>query len=252
MRRPALYRVALALAAAILLFGPVAHAAPIPINACGQPINASGSYMLTQNVTASGGSNCITINAEFVTIDLAGFRIDCSSGALAGVSATFIPPAGARPRGITVRNGSITNCQYGVFASEADGSIIEGLRVVGSRLDGIVANGIIRNNVLIGNGAHGISGSPSGAVVIDNYATDNDVGIGTDPGSTVVHNTANANRAGIASGFQSTLIGNTAANNREVGITAGCPSNLTDNTAAGNATNLEAPGDCHVEDNVAP
>jgi hypothetical protein len=207
-------------------------------------------HVLANNLTAATG-NCLTINAEFVTIDLAGFRINCNTGALNGISASFLPPSGTPPKGIAVRNGSITNCLHAVDFSTANAAIVEELRVIGSQLQGIVASGIIRNNILVNNGFSGITIIPGGlfsgdgGIAINNYTTGNGgastpLGISAEGQATIIHNRVTD---GIASAGGATMIGNTV-NNR---ITVGCPSNLTDNTADRIVT---VGNDCHLEDNV--
>jgi hypothetical protein len=244
--------VPIALAFGVIILGPRAgaQAAPTPITQC-QSIDNPGSYVLANNLTAATGLNCLTINAEFVTINLAGFRINCNTGALNGISASFLPPNATSPKGIAVRNGSITNCLHGVDFSAANAAIVEELQVVGSQLQGIVASGIIRNNILVNNGFSGITISPGGlftgdgGIAINNYTAGNGgagtpLGISAEGQATIIHNRVTD---GIGSGSGATMIGNTV-NNR---ITVGCPSNLVDNTAD---HIIPVGNDCHLEDNV--
>jgi hypothetical protein len=239
-RSAALFPIVLALGAIIL--GPQAGAqaqnlreeGPFEIEKC-QTIDKPGSYKLVRNVVAVtpfSNTPCLAITANFVTIDLDGFSISTSVGAQVGIQA-LRPSSGQRLQGIVVRNGSISGFGNEVVLVEADGSIVEGLRVfgaTGASFVGISANGIMRNNTVtnVTNGI-GIEGT---AVVTGNYASGNDTGIGINRGSTV--------------------IGNTATNNALVGISADCPSNITDNTAINNGTNVIIGSGCNNTNNVAP
>jgi hypothetical protein len=143
MRRPAaLFPIALALGAISL--APAAGAreqGPTEIEKC-QTIRQSGSYRLVNNLTATG--DCLVIDADFVTVDLAGFTISGTGGR--GISST--PPL-VHHQGIAVRNGSISGLE-GVIL-DATASIVEGVRVFGSgSLIGILANGgIVKGNVVL-------------------------------------------------------------------------------------------------------
>jgi hypothetical protein len=198
---------------------------PIAIEKC-QTIDKPGSYKLVNNLTAPSNTDCLVINASFVTIDLDGFSISSGGGTAGeGVNGSVLSPH--QLHGIAVRNGSIANFSVGVNLSAPDFSIVEGLRVSGG---GIIAVGIVRGNV-VRNAATGILG---GGIVTGNYAVANGVGLDIDPGSTV--------------------IGNLADDNTSFGIRVSCPSNVTDNTAANNPQgNLVLNGNgCNNTNNVAP
>ena len=111
MRRPAtLFPIALALGAMIL--APRAGAqpqGPTEIATC-ETINQPGSYLLVRNLTATG--DCLRINADFVTVDLAGFAI---IGSGAGTAIQFVGPSPQTPRrGFAVRNGTISGFGTGI------------------------------------------------------------------------------------------------------------------------------------------
>jgi parallel beta-helix repeat protein len=252
MRRPAvLFPIVLALGAMTLAPWASAQAqdsrqeGPIEIEKC-QAIEKSGSYKLVNNLIFKGpaGGSCLSITADFVTIDLAGFTIT-GPGFIIGPAAVGSTPIAAQPssgnlQGIAVRNGSISNFTNGV-ALGADGSIVEGLRVFGGRCPcsvGIdVANGIVRGNIVVG-----FAGPPSVAsvgIIANGILTGNSVSGSRDIGI-------------FAFGQGSTVIGNTATNNFEVGIEVGCPSNVTDNTAVNNGGNLLLGDGCNNTNNVAP
>src|SRR5215471_16361967 len=101
---------------ALLTFALAIGASPAPqarneairITECGR-ITQAGSFVLANNLTTPGNEDCLRIEAEFVTIDLAGFSI-IGNGVGAGIFTT-----GHSPRGITIRNGTISNFTFGVF-----------------------------------------------------------------------------------------------------------------------------------------
>jgi hypothetical protein len=216
---------------------------PTKITECGTIVRP-GSYVLTKNLTAAG--DCLVVNADFVSIDLAGFLIT-GDGTGAGIRADPVGPESAQ--GIAVRNGTIAGFEFGV-AMIAIGSIVEGVRAVGNSSTGIFTSGIVRNNTAVGNRIHGIiaTGTVSG-----NIAEDNDQN-GIFGAGTVSGNTARRNRGGgIGAGGGSTVSGNTAEGNGQ-GISVSCPSNVIGNTATNNAGgNLVLGGEgCNNIDNLAP
>jgi hypothetical protein len=219
---------------------------PREIEKC-QTIDKPGSYKLVNNLSFTGtaGSNglagtCLSITADFVAIDLAGFTISRTGPGLP--NGTTAIAAGNDTRGIAVRNGSISGFNAGVNLG-GDGSVVEGLRVFGSGGGcpcslGIGATGIIRGNTVVGifsepGGAVGISAT---GIVTGNYVTD-------------------TRTTGIFIGQGSTVIGNTVtATFQGAGISVSCPSNVTDNTAINNGgSNLVLAGaGCNNTNNVAP
>jgi len=242
MRRPAaFFTIALALGAIIL--APLAGAradgreeGPFEIEKC-QTISKPGSYKLVRNLSGpfDAQGNCLVITANFVTINLAGFSIS-GPGTFVGTGILAAPPLGSL-LGIAVRNGSVSGFSDQVTLEAADGSIVEGLRVVGPGFHGISARGIVRGNT------------------VTNIAN----GVGIFAQGTVTGNTADGNNDGIDIAFfplsASTVIGNTATNNTSFGIFVQCPANVTDNTAVNNAEgrNLALFGDgCNNTNNVAP
>src|SRR5215472_9913744 len=74
-----------------------AHSEAIRITECRRPpITEARSFVLANNLISPGNENCLRIEAEFVTIDLAGFSI-IGNGVGAGIFTT-----GHSPRGITI------------------------------------------------------------------------------------------------------------------------------------------------------
>jgi hypothetical protein len=235
----ALFRIALALGAITLAPWPSVQAqdprqeGPIEIEKC-QTIDQPGSYKLVNNLTFKGPSvsasvsACLSITANFVTIDLAGFTITGTSPSVGPVPAfTIAIEAGDNTTGITVRNGSISgNFSDGVSLS-GDGSIVEGLRVSNATAIAIGARGIVRGNTAVG------------------------IFVGIDADGLITGNYVSGAQSGIVAA--GTVIGNTVTNS-ERGIVVGCPSNVTDNTATGNSivNLLLNRNGCNNTNNVAP
>jgi len=240
MRKSAVFFI-IVLALGIIILPPVAavqadeqEEGPFKIEKC-QTISQQGSYKLVNNLTFSpttSGSaiagTCLTITAGFVTIDLAGFTITVPASIgfeFNNTTAIAAQSSSGNLQGIAVRNGSISGFGNGVGLSSADGSIVEGLRVVGgcpcfSPGTGIDANGIVRGN------------TPVGFASVPNSG-----GVGISATGIVTGNFVDANRiAGIVVGQGSTVIGNTSTGTdgqsfQAFDIAATCPSNVTDNTA---------------------
>ena len=248
MRRPAtLFPIALALGAMVLAPGAGAREeGPTEIERC-QTISQPGSYRLVNNLTATG--DCLLINADFVTIDLAGFAmIGQNSGTAIRIGPT---PQSAR-RGIAVRNGTISDFSQGVSIGAVggtQGAIVEGLRIFGAGT-GIVARGIVRGNTVAD-----CAGVSLGILALFASATTGNAVTGCDNGIDAVGgivsgNTVDTTGTGI-NVERGTVIGNSVTSNG-VGISATCPSNLTDNLTLGNPSLVLNGTDCHNEDNVAP
>ena len=195
------------------------------ISSC-QPITQPGSYFLTRNLTATG--SCLTIQANFVTLDLGGFVIT-GNGTGSGIAATPI-------QAITVRNGTVTNFSIGVNFKSAHDATIERLRV-------------------IGNSSGGILIQEPGATVKDSLAADNggfggiDVFLGAP--SLVTGSVSRNNSTGIITGSGTSLIGNSVGSNTGAGISVICPSLVLGNTVTSNGLPVVITGvGCVTDHNV--
>jgi len=143
------------IAAAIMAASP-AHAACTAINALPFNIVTPGHYCLTQDVTFTGDG--ISILADDVSIDLSGHRIQ---GSLAASTDDYCISSFGYKR-ISIRNGSIRGCLFGVYLSDLFDTywlvgfpgghhVLEDLDISGSRFRGIRIEGnanIIRRNVI--------------------------------------------------------------------------------------------------------
>jgi hypothetical protein len=237
------YPIVLALGAMILAPSSQAQDAregPIEIAKC-QTISQPGSYKLVNNLTfTSSSGTCLTITANFVTIDLAGFTISNPGPLPTPVNVTTAIAAGNHTNGIAVRNGSIAGFGAGVDL-EGSNSIVEGVRV-GFPCPctvGIFATGIVRNNIVdISSVSSGLTGISATGLVSGNYVF-------------------MTRSLGMEIGQGSTVIGNTVTGTSEfpgIGLLVDCPSNVTNNTAVNNqGQNLVLNGaGCNNTNNVAP
>jgi hypothetical protein len=107
-------RLALAVALLLAAVPAVAFEGRVQISSAPYTISQSGSYVVTQNLTVMANQTAITVNADFVTIDLNGFAIqgpNTCSYASGVVTCTALGTGqgifASGRQGITVRNGAI-------------------------------------------------------------------------------------------------------------------------------------------------
>jgi parallel beta-helix repeat protein len=226
------------------------------ISDCGE-VTDPGTYTVTTNITAEPDTNCITISASEVAIDLQGHTIS-GSGFSSGIF-------GRGGQNIIIANGTITGFNQNINL-EADFVTISNITAVNAGFSGITNNsgnntvvtdtqannnglfGIYfygNNNTVSGstadnNGHYGIAFLQQSATntVINSTAHDNGLGgmFFANGNSTVIDSTANANTSdGIfIGGSNNVLTGNTTTGNTSQGISVVCPSNLNGNTAQDN------------------
>ena len=258
-------------AVAAFTLGPSPAAAVTPVSAC-QPLDKAGeTYILTADITAS--SDCFLIQADRITLDLAGKTIT-GSGFGAGV--------GFVSGGFTstvVKNGSIVNFFFGIFLlgpRNTVRNVTASDNVVGI---GVGPNSLVKDCTVQGNGSGGLQtgdgtqvegcviGGPAGdgngngpglsgggrILATRNTVIGNAQGILVGANSTVTHNTVGNNLFdGIQVGSGSLVTRNTSNDNGDDGIQATCPSTITHNTALGNGglpINTSGPG-CVILHNV--
>ncbi|MHC4244226.1 MAG: right-handed parallel beta-helix repeat-containing protein [Planctomycetota bacterium] len=204
-------------------------------------ISAAGSYYLVKNLTSD--TNGIVVDANNVTIDLAGFRIiGPGSGINYGIYMNGL-------RNVEIRNGTVQGFTGtyqqggGIFEANGTGHRVVGVRAV-SNGRGIVVKGsghlikdcsVIENmsygihvgksstvtgNTCYGNHDRGISAYGSCTVAGNTCCDNGNQGILCDGSgaSTVTGNTCWRNWIGIQVLDGSTVIGNTASNNEHSGI----------------------------------
>jgi hypothetical protein len=217
------------LAAMTVALAPAAHAAATKIVNCPKTITQPGLYELQDNLDSAG--TCIIVQADFVTIDLGGFRI---RGNRIG---SAITDSGLR-RGTTVRNGTVTNFENGIELGNAS---VDNVKSFGNDNVGIfVITGSVRNSHAEGNvNNHGISvGGRS--LVAGNISVGNRTGISATHGSIVHGNTVadNTNHGILTLGTGMSIVNNAVFNNASMGIAVDCPSLVLANTALFHSTNL--------------
>jgi hypothetical protein len=243
--------------AAVALGSPALAAAVTPVNACADLTKAGETYTLTADI--SSGVVCFRVLADRITLDLAGHTItgDASTGSVA------VWDTNVARTSTVVKNGSLTNFDFGIFLNSSSRSTIRGVTasdngtaitiggpnslvkdctVQGNGSHGIVTDsGVQVENCVIGgdgdnaNGGFGLVGGQRMLVTRNTVSGNRQGGILVGANSTVTHNTSNGNGGdGIAVGLKSLVTYNTANDNEGDGIEAVCPATVTNNQASGN------------------
>ena len=217
-------------------------------------ISQPGSYCLESNVVGVAGKNGIRIDADNVTLDLAGFAVLGVGGSLSGILIN-------NHLRIVIRNGSISDWgSHGLDGTAGGLARIEDLRATGNGGNGIVINsgsqvnncvagqnagvGIQTSNSVIvtgcvsgSNGSHGFQlGTAS---TIKSCLAGGNGGAGIAPGGvnylTVIDCNANTNTGGgIAALARAFITSSTAEGNGVVGISVGASSTVSNCHASGN------------------
>jgi hypothetical protein len=145
----------LLMAAFGLLSALSAQAANIKITSLPFAITAPGTYVVTGNLTFPATTNvaAITISTAIqgpVIVDLKGFTLTGAAGDSIGVGiGGFAGTNGPNSYPITVRNGSLTNFGFGVWAEAGSFALMSDITV---------------NNLVIHLGATGQSGNGAGVL----------------------------------------------------------------------------------------
>ena len=217
-------------------------------------ISQPGSYCLESNVVGVAGKNGIRIDADNVTLDLAGFAVLGVGNSLNGIKING-------HFHIVIRNGSISGWSgHGLDGTSGALSRIEDLRTDANGQNGLVINsgsevnncvaaqntgvGIaVSNNVLVTgcvsslNGGHGFGLGT--ACTIKSCLAFGNTGAGITTGGvnylTVIDCNANTNTGGgIAARARAFITSSTAQGNGVVGISAGASSTISNCHASGN------------------
>lgn len=161
-----------------LLAGASPAAACTPITSLPYTITSPGQYCLTGNLwTGQTNGDAITVDANYVTLDLGGY--DLSGSGIASSTAYGIHAYAQTD--VTVRNGNVRGFLVGVGLEgqlnplTSKNHIVEDLRIlncfsVGIRVYG--QNNVVRRNQLIGIGGSTATGTSS-VVAIGAYGTRN-------------------------------------------------------------------------------
>ena len=217
-------------------------------------ISQPGSYCLGSNTVGESGKNGIRIDADNVTLDLAGFAVLGVGGSLNGILIN-------NHLHIAIRNGSISG--WGSAGLEGTAGALA--RIDDLRADVNVGNGIVinsgsqvnnciafqnggvgiavSNNVLVtgcvssGNGGHGFGLGT--ACTIKSCLSFGNTGSGISTGGvnylTVIDCNANSNTGGgIAALARAFITSSTAEGNGVVGISVGASSTVSNCHASGN------------------
>jgi hypothetical protein len=120
-------------------------------------ISAQGHYCFDRNLSfGSTVGNAITINSDFVTLDLNNFKLGGGSAGL-GTNATGI--ASTNHRNITVRNGNIRGFAFGIHitgtGTTSGGHVVENNLLDGNTQVGLHVDGdsvVVRNNIVANTG----------------------------------------------------------------------------------------------------
>ncbi len=134
----------------------------VQISSAPYTISASGSYVLTRNLSVTAAQTAITVTADFVAIDLNGFSItgpnSCSyaSGAVTCTASSVGLGIDATARqGVWVRNGRIRGTGAAALRL-GDGARVEGLLVSDAGGHGIHTG---RDASVVGNTVENVDGS---------------------------------------------------------------------------------------------
>lgn len=175
-------------------------------------INNPGIYCLESNASTSITTGAaITVNANDVTIDFKGHKID---GSAAGAGTLTLGVSAVNRRGLTVRNGRIRGFFFGVQTSGA-GTVIEDLSLDSNTYGGISCDGsactVRRNNIWNSGGA---SLPPPGVDAAYGIANYSDGGQTYDNTVSSFLNVTNQGPIGIQVGGG---VGSIVRNNRVIG-----------------------------------
>ena len=118
-------------------------------------ITAQGHYCFNRNLsTGMTTGNAITINVDYVVLDLNNFKL---GGGSAGLGTNTVGVFSRNHRNVTVRNGNIRGFKYGVqligtFAGNIviENNVLDGNTIVGAQTDG--DSSVVRNNLVTNTG----------------------------------------------------------------------------------------------------
>jgi len=170
-----------------------------PIVSLPYTITVQGNYCLVQNLsTPITTGNAITVNSDFVRLDMKGFKI---GGGAAGPGTHAVGVYAQNRRNVTIRNGNLRGFLEGVFLEDTSGNftasqghLVEAVRADGNTYAGIHVQGrgsVVRNNQVVNttgttifgadSAVYGIASDGPGARLLDNDVTDT-IGVGTGDG----------------------------------------------------------------------
>jgi hypothetical protein len=181
-------------------------------------ISAQGSYCLDRNLSTNILTGAaITINVDFVVLDLNGFKV---GGGGAGFGTQTSGVISTNHKNITVKNGNIRGFYRGVFLRDTSGTftssqghLVEDIRADQNTYAGIVVEG--RGNVVRNNAVVDTTGTTVGGGNSDTFGL-----LVNGPGSRVINNDATETVAvgsGNAFGIQVSAADGAVVENNRVG-----------------------------------
>jgi hypothetical protein len=258
-----------------LILGLTVYAAPVGaettictvISALPYTISAQGSYCLDRNLsTGMTTGAAITINVDFVVLDLNGFKV---GGGSAGFGTLTSGVFSQNHKNITVKNGNIRGFYRAVYLKDTSGTftssqghLVEDVRADQNTFAGIVVEGrgnVVRNNQVVDTTGTTVGGGNSdtfgllvngpGSRVINNDATETvavgsgnafGIQVASADGAVVENNrvgnsnlVASSTAIQIASGDDILAVGNRMATTGNGIVFAGATGKYRDNITSG-------------------
>lgn len=216
----------------------------------GYPVTISqpGSYVLKSALNPPPSEVGIQAEADFVTLDLAGFSVSRTSVGPNGIAGVLVLNVG-----IEVRNGHVSGMGAGCIQM-GEAGIVRGVLAEDCAGNGITASSsVMSGNRTRRSGNIGILAF-STSVLRENVSDQSSAGgIVALSGSVALGNTASSNDArGLFAGLGSVAVNNTASRNGTSGIHAAAGCLIEANTATGNELHgIESAGSCNVRENTA-
>lgn len=220
----------------------------IPINSLPLTISTPGSYIVTANLTATGG---ILINTSNVSIDLNFYTL---SGAI-GNATPGIKVNGAYSN-INVYNGTLQNwAESGIEATTANVSHFINLHLINNGEDGISAGtaATLNNVTATDNDFNGITSGASSNISFCTAKENAGSGLDISSSSTLSQCNASSNSVyGIKVGNGSVISNSTSTGNLSHGINAGTSVKINDCTSYSNVlSGFFLSSSCFAEGNVS-
>lgn len=204
-----------------------------PGDTAGYPVILSlpGSYKFASTLIVPPGKHGILVTNHDVTIDLAGFRLWSSTGAIIGIVGNF--------DSLTIKNGTIAGFSGRGIHGTGHFWSIENMRIVGNGDDGIYGTGrswSIANSQIVENEGNGVENTAADANILvrNNVVNGNlEIGIGVSFGHVEGNIVAGNGSDGIVVGA-GTVLGNTVIGNTARGLFASSEVGYGNNTFSGN------------------
>lgn len=202
----------------------------IPINSIPITISSPGSYIVTGNLSGTGGINITSSN---VSIDLNFYSLTGSVGnTTAGIKAN------GSLKSINVFNGTIQNwSESGIDASSANACQFANIHVIDNGEDGLSAgtSAIISNITSNGNDFNGLTSGAGSNITLCSAKENGGTGIDASASSTISQcNSSSNNLIGIKIGNGSVISGSTSNGNLSHGISTGTSVKINNCTSYSN------------------